>query len=285
MPRGDAPVAPERKALLNQMPLLQSLMRLRRYWLLEMGVLGFLGREFMNKVATDIALKHIEASIEDQDLRRKVTPQYKFGCKRALVSDDYYPALQRDNVELVLDGIQEIRAHSIVTHDGVERPIDALILGTGFVASEFLLDMEIYGRKNHNQKPRELLTEWQDGGPEAYYGISASGYPNLFFLLGPNTGLGHNSVILMIESQYNYILDYVRYLDKSNAQFLDIDPDVQQEHNSDLQEKLKSTVWQTGGCTSWYQTKTGKNTTLWPGSTVGYRRLTKRVHKHAYRRG
>lgn len=277
VPRGDGPVSPRKKALFKRVPFLQKLFRSRRYWLLEFGVLGFLGNKVVNKFATDVALKHLEASISDPELRQKVTPDYQFGCKRALVSDNYYPALQSDNVELVTDGVQEVRAHSIVGNDGVERPIDALIFGTGFVASEFLLDMKIYGRKQ-----RELLTEWQDDGPEAYYGLSVSGYPNLFFLLGPNTGLGHNSVILMMESQYNYIFDYVRHLEKINEPFLDIDPEVQAQHNQDIQKELASTVWQSGGCTSWYQNKHGKNTTLWPGSTVKYRRMTKRVHKHAY---
>ncbi|MEM7335599.1 MAG: NAD(P)/FAD-dependent oxidoreductase [Chloroflexota bacterium] len=282
VPRDDAPVSENRKRWLKNLPFLQSLLRGRRYWVLEAAVLNFLGNKTVANYATSEALKHINNSISDPELRRAVTPDYKFGCKRALVSDDYYPALERENVDLITSGIQEIRANSIIDQAGVERPIDTIILGTGFVASEFLVDMKINGRKSQNGQPRELLTEWKDTGPEAYFGISTSGYPNLFFLLGPNTGLGHNSVILMMESQYNYIMDYVRYLEKENKSFLDIDPTVQAEHNAEIQEKLKSTVWQTGGCTSWYQLGNGKNTTLWPGSTIGYRRITRKVHKEAY---
>ncbi len=280
--RGDGKISPRRLSLFKRFPILQSLLRTARYWELEAAVLNFLGNQTVARYATNMSLKHIQDSISDPSLRKAVTPNYKFGCKRALVSDDYYPALERDNVDLITSGIRQIKANSIVDEDGVEREIDALILGTGFVASEFLVDMQIYGRKSSQGQPRELLSEWKETGPEAYFGISTSGYPNLFFLLGPNTGLGHNSVILMMESQYNYIMDYLRYLEKGHKRFLDIDPSVQSAHNAELQEKLKDTVWQTGGCESWYQTSSGKNTTLWPGSTVGYRRLTRHVHKEAY---
>lgn len=280
VPRGDVSVSTQKRRWFRRLPWLQKLLRCRRYWQLETAVLGFLGNRRIQKFATDIALEHIQTSISDPELRQAVTPNYTFGCKRALVSDDYYPTLERENVELVTAKIEAIQPNAIVTNDGVERPIDALIFGTGFVASEILLDMKVYGRNG-----RELISHWMEDGPEAYLGISTSGFPNLFFLLGPNTGLGHNSVLLMIESQYNYIMDYVRQLEKSGDHFWDVDPQAEQIYNHEIQEKLKSTVWQSGGCTSWYQTPKGKNTTLWPGSTVGYRRKTRQIDRGAYQKG
>ncbi len=277
IPRGDHPIPERRRRWFNKIPGLQKLWRSRLYWLLEFGVLGFLGNERVKKAGTAIALRHLARQVADPVLRQALTPNYEFGCKRILVSDDYYPALQQENVELVTAAIKEIRPYTIIDNDGIERPVDTLIFGTGFIASKILIPMKIIGRDD-----RELISEWQESGPEAYYGLSVSGYPNLFFLLGPNTGLGHNSVVLMMESQYNYILDYFRLLKKRGVPFLDIKPDVQAQHNQQVQAKLATTIWQTGGCQSWYQTAAGKNTTLWPGSTIGYRLQTRRVHLAAY---
>ncbi|MEM8861634.1 MAG: NAD(P)/FAD-dependent oxidoreductase [Chloroflexota bacterium] len=278
-PRNDAPRRPWVKRLFQRFPLFMNLHRSWIYWMLEMRVFWFLGKsEAIKKFAKSEALKHIEAGISDPELRQRVTPNYTIGCKRVLVSDDYYPALNRQNVELVTSPIQEIQPNCIIDADGNKRPTDIIILGTGFVASEFLTDMQVIGRGG-----RKLFDEWNStGGPEAYAGIQVSGYPNLFFLLGPNTGLGHNSVVHIIESNYNYIFDYMRMVQEKNVPFLDIDPAAQADFNSDLQDKLDKTVWQSGGCTSWYQTDAGRNTTLWPGSTVAYRRLTRRVNQEAF---
>ncbi|MDJ0752812.1 MAG: NAD(P)/FAD-dependent oxidoreductase [Ardenticatenaceae bacterium] len=277
LPRSDEPVSPTRQKWFKRFPFLQQLARSRAYWLLEIGVLAFLGNEAMNRAAEKQARNHIDASIADPQLREIVTPNYQFGCKRALISDDYYPALQQENVTLLTDPIEEITSTGVLPKNRPERPVDTIIFGTGFVASEFLLDMKIFGRDN-----RELFGEWQQTGPEAYYGTAVSGYPNLFFLLGPNTGLGHNSVVLMIEAQYNYILDYINALEKKGRLFLDVKSQVQEEHNRQIQQKLKSTVWQDGGCVSWYQMENGKNTTLWPGSTLHYHRKMKRWHHKSY---
>ena len=229
------------------------------------------------RLARRIALDHLTAQVADRKLRSQLTPGYDPGCKRILVSDDYYPALQQDNVELVTGAIREVRAGSVVGADGVDRPVDAIVFGTGFVGAEFLVDMTIRGLAG-----RELLTEWRATGPEAYMGTSVSGFPNLFFLLGPNTGLGHNSVLQMIEAQYNYFFDYLRLIEQRNAAFLDVRPAAQTAFNDEVQRKLGRTVWQAGGCRSWYQTRTGKNTTLWPGSTVGYRFQTRKVDEAAF---
>jgi cation diffusion facilitator CzcD-associated flavoprotein CzcO len=279
VPRDDRAITKRRQSLFRKVPFFQNMVRIWQYWQLEIQVLAFLGNNVMQEQGQKIARQHIERSIADPDLRQAVTPNYAFGCKRVLLSDDYYPALQRPNVELITAGISEVKAHSIVDQAGIERSIDAIIFCTGFVASEMPLDMKIYGRNN-----RELLAEWKKTGPEAYYGLSVAGYPNLFFLLGPNTGLGHNSVLQMIESQHNYIMDYLRLLDKEGVPYLDIKPDIYAQHNAEIQQKLQKTVWQAGGCISWYQNQSGKNTTLWPGWTAGYRLKTYKAHRAAYER-
>ncbi len=277
VPRNDGPTSQIRQSLFGRAPILQKTMRGLLYWRLEAQVMGFLGNKFMQKKGQEIAEKHIEDSIADPALRKAVTPSYTFGCKRVLLSDDYYPALQRPNVELVTTAISEIKTDSIVDQNGTERHFDAIVFCTGFMASQIMLDMKIYGRKNH-----ELMAEWQENGPEAYYGLSVPNYPNLFFLLGPNTGLGHHSVVHIIESQHHYVMDYLRLLDEENVPYLDLKPEIYTQHNADIQQKLQKTVWQSGGCQSWYQMDSGKNTTLWPGTTIGYRRQTAKVDRAVY---
>ncbi|MFD2573607.1 flavin-containing monooxygenase [Spirosoma soli] len=276
-PRLDRAVSPFEQRLFRHLPILQQTYRSFIYWLNELRGLSFLGNETFNKLGTKEAIKHIEASIADPELRRKVTPTYKLGCKRVLVSDDYYPALNRPNVELVTDRISEVRATSIITADGTERPVDALIFSTGFVAADIISDLQIIGRDGRN-----LFTEWLTTGAEAHYGITVSGYPNLLFLVGPNTGLGHNSIVHMIESQVNYVLDYLRLLDDAGeGAYLDVKPDAQETYNKILQQKLTGTVW-ASGCQSWYLNAQGRNTTIWPGLTASYRKATRRVKPSDY---
>ena len=277
VPRDDFAISERRKRLFQQFPVLQKIARFIRYWKLEIGVLGFLGNERVNQLATNMALEHMKSQIPDPELRQKVTPDYAFGCKRALVSDDYYPALMQPNVELVTSGLTAVDGNRVIDRYGTAREVDAIIFGTGFVAAELLIDMVIEGRNG-----RLLLDEWQQTGPEAYMGISVSGFPNLFWLLGPNTGLGHNSVMLMVEAQYNYILDYVSRLEQQQRPFFDVTPQAQAQFVADTQQKLAQTVWQSGGCSSWYQMASGKNSTLWPGSTFGYRAQTKQIDIEAF---
>ena len=276
-PRLDKPLSARWQRLFRRVPLLRQAYRASIYWTNELRGLSFFGNETLNKLGTKESLGHIDAQIADPDLRRRVTPNYKLGCKRVLVSDEYYPALTRPNVELVTDGIAEIRANSIVDKAGVERPVDALIFGTGFVAADVFRELTIVGLGGRN-----LLDEWRVTGAQAHYGMTVSGYPNLLFLLGPNSGLGHNSIIHMIESQVNYVLSYLAHLKRAapNA-WLDLNPAAQQTYNDTLQQKLLTTVW-ASGCQSWYQNAEGRNTTLWPGLTVTYRRATRRINPAEY---
>jgi len=281
-PRRDRAVSATEQRLFGQFPVVQQAVRSGIYWLNELQGLSFLGNKTLNKIGTAIARKHREAVISDPDLRRKITPGYQMGCKRVLVSSDYYPALARPNVSLVTDAIDRLTPAGILDKTGREHPVDVLIFSTGFVAADIICDLHIRGLNG-----RVLFDEWLNTGPEAHYGITVSGYPNMLFLVGPNTGLGHNSIVHMIESQMNYALSYLDLLDQSgngpsgSGAFLNVKPDVQETYNRTIQEQLKTTVW-ASGCQSWYLNAQGKNTTIWPALTVTYRNATRHVDKADY---
>jgi len=189
------------------------------------------------------------------------------GCKRILLSDDFYPALARPNVELITSRIREVRAGSIVTGDEQEYEIDTLICGTGFHVTDAHLPQSIYGRGGQS-----LADKWRTN-PGAYYGTAVTGFPNLFLMIGPNTGLGHNSMVFMIESQVRYILDCLRLMERRNLQTVEVLPESEKKFNAELQRKMQGTVW-VSGCSSWYLDATGLNTTIWPGFTFEFWRRT-----------
>ena len=276
-PRRDRAVSDTERRLFGRLPMVQQAIRSGIYWINELQGLSFLGNKTINKIGTAIARRHREAVISDPDLRRKITPDYRMGCKRVLVSDEYFPALARPNVSLVTDAIDKLTPAGIIDKTGQEHPADLIIFSTGFVAADIICDLHITGRRE-----RVLFDEWLRTGAEAHYGITVSGYPNMLFLVGPNTGLGHNSIVHMIESQMNYALSYLDLLDQAgNGAFLDVKPDVQETYNRAIQEQLKTTVW-ASGCQSWYLNAQGKNTTIWPALTVTYRNATRQVNAADY---
>ena len=195
-----------------------------------------------------------------------------------LISNAYYPALAQSNVDLVTDGIAEIRTGSIVTKDGTERPIDALVVATGFHVTDSPAYQAIVGKDG-----RTLAQTFDDGGQQGYKGAAVANFPNMFFLVGPNTGLGHTSMVFMIESQINYLVDALNTIDKHDIGTIEVRKDVQDEYNVTLQDQLAKSVWMNGGCASWYLDKHGNNTTLWPGFTFEFRRQTKHFDLDAYR--
>jgi cation diffusion facilitator CzcD-associated flavoprotein CzcO len=245
------------------------------YWLQESLAYGFTINPRALQTLEARALRYLEREIADPELRRKLTPSFRLGCKRILFSYDYLPALRQPNVEVVTSGIREVREHAIVDDDGVERRVDAIVFGTGFRATEGVAPMTIYGLGGV-----ELNDAWRDG-MEAYLGTSVAGFPNYFSIVGPNTGLGHNSIVLMIEAQVRYIMSALRLMKRRKLRALDVRRDVQTEFNSRLQEKLKGTVWATG-CRSWYLDRNGKNTTLWPGFTYDFLLKTRRIDPRCY---
>lgn len=275
MPKPDREIGQIERVLYRRFPALQNAYRTAIYWALESRVLGFAVNPKLMTLVQGIARSHIRKQIQDPALRAKVTPDYTIGCKRILISNDYYPALAQDNVEVITDAIAEVRANSIVDSNGVERKVDAIIYGTGFKAQDPMPRGTVFGKGGV-----DLLDAWKDG-PEAYLGLSVAGFPNFFMLVGPNTGLGHNSMVFMIESQVAYVMDALKTMKARQLRAVDVKTDAQVRFNRGIQGKLTKTVW-TSGCKSWYVDANGKNTTLWPGFTFVYRGKTRRFKADQY---
>lgn len=279
IPKTDFAIPERWRNRFRRMPLLGWLFRNALFWQFESRVFAFLSsRRLRKRLGLEkMALKHLEAQVPDPGLRAVLTPSYEIGCKRVLISNDFYPALQRPNVELVREKIAEVREHCIVTQDGREHPVDVIIYGTGFRATEPLYGTRIIGRNGV-----DISQTWKDR-IGAYLGLTVSGFPNFFILLGPNTGLGHNSVVLMSEAQVKYVMSCLRLMRRRGSQAMEVKSAVQATFVEELRERLADTVWQSGGCRSWYQdAKTGENPVIWPGSVVGYRRRTRSVSPADY---
>jgi cation diffusion facilitator CzcD-associated flavoprotein CzcO len=275
IPRLDRPVSAFERFLFRRLPFTQRLRRSAIYWKLESRVLAFAVNPRLMKIAERTARRHMRRQVTDGELRRKLTPDYTIGCKRILISDDYYPAFSRPSVALVTDPVREVRARSVVTADGRERETEAIIFGTGFTVQEPVRPGAVVGRGGV-----DLTAAWK-GGMEAYKGTAVSGFPNLFFILGPNTGLGHSSMIYMIESQVAYVVDAVRQMIANRWSAVDVSADAQAAYNRALEARQRGAVWQTG-CKSWYLDRNGRNTALWPGFTFRFRRQTRRFDAAAY---
>jgi cation diffusion facilitator CzcD-associated flavoprotein CzcO len=217
-----------------------------------------------------IARNHLKRSVADPILRAKLTPNYLMGCKRILISNDYLPALTQPNVEVITGGIAEVRGHSVVGSDGVEREVDAIIFGTGFHVSDFPFACKIRGRDG-----RSLSDVW-DGSPKALAGTTVAGFPNLFLLPGPNTGLGHSSVIYMLEAQIEHAIGAVLHMQKHGLAAIEARTEAQGTYVANIDRKMRGTVWTSGGCLSWYLDTTGRNSTLWPTSSWQFRRRVAR---------
>ena len=217
------------------------------------------------------------ASITDPELRKAVTPTWQIGCKRMLISNDWYPMLARDDVDLVTDGIAEIRPNAIVTKDGTVREVDAIVVATGFHVTDSPTFERIIGAEG-----RSLADVWRDKGQQAYKGAAVHGFPNMLFVIGPNTGLGHSSMVYMAESHINYVASALDEMDRQGLATFDVREDVQREYNEKLQDRMGSTIWTTGGCASWYLDAHGRNTTLWPSFTFTFRRMTRKFDRQAY---
>jgi cation diffusion facilitator CzcD-associated flavoprotein CzcO len=278
VPRLDFAFSEKWKRRFRHVPLTRWALRQYIFWRQEFRVLGFLGHESIRKKAEDIALRHLARRVKDPTMREALKPHYQLGCKRVLVSDDFYPALNRPNVELVTRAIAEVRERGIVTEDGVERPTDVLIYATGFRATEPLIGCRVVGRGGV-----EIHDAWQTR-MTAYLGVTVTGFPNFFMLLGPNTGLGHNSVVLMIEAQVRYAMKCLKLMNRRRQRVIEVRPETQQRFVEEIYRRMGRTVWLSGGCKSWYQDqKTGEITTLWPGSVVAYLRRTRSVSPSDYK--
>lgn len=277
IPRDERRYSELSKNLFAKYDWFRKLHRARLYWSNESRVVPIVKPQMM-RMGQKLAEAFIRYQVMDKEVAKKLTPDYTMGCKRILVSNRYFPTFNRSNVELVTDAIQELTEDSIITKDGKKRQIDCLIYGTGFITDPriYLKSFSCYGENGI-----ELKQAWKDGA-ESYYGISTKGFPNLFQLLGPNTVLGHNSVVFMIESQVNYILQLIQKVEQTRCKSIVVKDEVQDQFNQRIQEQFDGTVWQSG-CVSWYQQKGGKNFSLWPGYTWKYWLETRKAEISDYR--
>jgi cation diffusion facilitator CzcD-associated flavoprotein CzcO len=252
-----------------------ALQRARIYWTRELMVVMFAKRPELASFATQGAKKHLEDQIADPDLRERLTPHYSLGCKRVLLSNDYYPALAQPNVTLVTEPIERVTEDAVVTADGTEHRVDTIILGTGFAVTD-----PPFARGVRGADGRTLAEHWA-GSPSAYLGTTVAGFPNLFVIVGPNTGLGHSSMVFMMESQFNYIVDALKTMAARNIGAVEVDPAVVEGFNDEIQDEMAHTVW-SSGCNSWYLDASGRNSTLWPDFTWRYRQRTRHFDADRY---
>jgi cation diffusion facilitator CzcD-associated flavoprotein CzcO len=275
LPRHQRDLGARERRLFRRAPAAQRAARGAIYLAREAFVLAFRNPGAM-RVARHVALRHLRRGIPDPALRQKLTPDWTMGCKRILLSNDYLPALARPNVEVVTDGIAEVRAHSVVTADGTEREVDAIVFATGFQPTDPPL-----ARHTHGRGGRTLAQAWA-GSPRAHVGTTVAGFPNLFMLMGPNTGLGHTSVIYMLEAQIEHLLGALEHLRAHGIAALEPRPEAQAAYVSAVDRRMTGTVWTSGGCRSWYLDETGRNSTLWPDFTWRFRRRVARFEPAEY---
>lgn len=275
LPRHDTPIGPTLRALMKAVPLVQLLFRWVLYWLHELRVPAFVKATWLMKVARLAALKHLERQVADPSLRAKLTPDYTLGCKRVLVSDDYYPAVAKPNCEVVTTPIDTIVEAGVKTRDGQVHPCDVLVFGTGFQVTDVVGPLSVIGRDGAS-----LADVWSQGA-KAWYGLAIHGFPNFFMLTGPNTGLGHSSMVFMIESQLAFAMKTIDIVLNTGARWWQVRDDAEASFNAAVQRRLQKTVW-LSGCRSWYLDERGQNVTLWPGFTFTFRaglsRFDKRLH-------
>jgi cation diffusion facilitator CzcD-associated flavoprotein CzcO len=215
--------------------------------------------------------------VPDPELRAKLTPDYRPGCKRLLPSNDYYPAVAQPNVDVVTDKIVRVTRNAVVTADGTEHDVDTIIFGTGFKVTDNPVAEWVRGADG-----RTLAEHWGEHGMQAYLGTTVSRFPNLYLLAGPNTGIGHTSLVVMIEAQLTYVLQALAAQEERGAGALEVRRSVLSSYTDDIQRKASKTVWNSGGCASWYLDDQGRNTTLWPDYTFRFRQRTKRFDPRAY---
>jgi cyclohexanone monooxygenase len=266
IPRRDRAYGHLERLALRHVPFLQKAYRTAIYWGRELYVPAFTIQPKIAAPAKAAALANIRKGISDPALRQAVTPDFEIGCKRILISNTYYPTLDRDDVELVTDPIAEVTPTGIVTRDGTVREIDCLIVATGFYTTDQPIAHHVKGRDG-----RTLADVWAEHGMASYKGTTTAGFPNLFQIVGANTGLGHSSMVFIIESQIAYILSALRQMREQQVVAVEPTQAAQDAWNADLQRRMKRTVWSTGGCASWYLDEHGRNTTLWPRATFTFR--------------
>ncbi|MEX0297428.1 MAG: flavin-containing monooxygenase, partial [Kordiimonas sp.] len=276
MPREEKIYSEALKKQFGRWPILAKLLRLWIYILHEMRVPLFRGNSFFQKRAEAMAKKHLDGQVTNHCLREKLTPNYPIGCKRILASDRYFPALQRENVTLHTNQIRRILPQGIEMHNGDVHEVEAIIYATGFKPFDIADKLEVTGKDGLQ------LSHYMQDGIRAHRSVAVPGFPNYFMLLGPNSGLGHNSIILIIEAQADYILQAINYVTKTSRKTVNVKKEVADAFNADLQKQLKDTIWSSSNCRSWYQDADGRIFTLWPKGTVSFKRALSKFDPDEY---
>jgi cation diffusion facilitator CzcD-associated flavoprotein CzcO len=274
VPRIDPAFTARQRWSFRKLPFTQKLNRLREYLFREVAVLGMRNPDLMRR-GEQMAKDHLAAQVKDPELRAKLTPNYSMGCKRILLSNDYFPALTQPNVDVVSGGIREVDETAVIATDGTRHEVDTVILCTGFKVTDHPVMERYFGRDGLS------LGEHSRQGATTYLGTTVTGFPNLFLLSGPYTGLGHSSAIYMLESQFNYVIDALRALKERDAASFEIRREVADAFDAEMQAALKGTVWNSG-CASWYLDATGRNTTMWPTHTWRFRKRTRHFDAASY---
>jgi cation diffusion facilitator CzcD-associated flavoprotein CzcO len=269
-PRGDRPYSRLERFLFRHLPGYARLHRAFIYLQRESLYAGFRQGSFAARLLTRKVRSVLEKQVPDPELRARLTPDYPPGCKRIIVSDDYLPTMQRGNVTLETDPVARITPAGIVTKSGSAHDVDVIVYGTGFRSTEFVAPIEVKGAAGAS------LSERWAGGAEAYCGTTVAGFPNMFILYGPNTNLGHNSIIFMVEQQVDHMMRLVRTLFGRRLRSVGVRPAAMKAYNEMLQAALGSSVWK-AGCRNWYMTERGKITNNWPRSTLAWRKRMRRL--------
>jgi len=270
LPKPDRPIHQWERALFRWMPGYMRAFRNWLYWRQEIFGIGYTLKPKYLKIAENYARKFLERTVADPELRRKLTPDYQIGCKRVLLTNDYFPALARPNVEVVTHGVSEVRAHSVVASDGSEREVDAIVFGTGFRTLDFLSPVRVVGRAG-----RVLNDVWSKSA-RAYFGVTVSGFPNFFFITGPNSRVANNSIVFMIEAQVRYVTECLQVLQQGGTKTMEVTPEAEKLFNERLAARAGRTVFATG-CKSWYLDEKGESPVLWPGFSSEYWWKSRRV--------
>ncbi len=277
VPKRDKRYSDRTRRRLARFPLLLRLSRLVKYWLSELfGPIVFLDAPRLSAIGERASLAHLRAQVEDPELRAKLTPSFQLGCKRILISDDYWASFERENVELVTEPIDEIKSTGIELRDGSFRELDAIVLATGFAVGLARAPFRILGRDGRS------LDEVWSGGAVAYQGMTIAGFPNWLTLMGPNTGPGHTSVLVFTEAQIAHALQAIRKVRDEDLRYLDVRQEVQDAYNRRIQRRMRHMVW-SSGCSSWYLSEDGSNRALYPGFAAEYAWRARRFDPADYR--
>lgn len=276
LPRRDTATPAMARALFERLPVTRRLARSALFRITELSALALVWNTALTSLVAAAGKRYLRSEVKDPWLRRQLTPDFRPGCKRMLLSDDYFAALQADNCELVTWPIARIGTSGIMTCEGVEHHADVIICATGYEVTKTAPPMEIIGRQG-----RSLNEEWARGA-FAYKSINVAGYPNLYFTFGPNAGPGHTSALIYMEAQIEYAVELISIMEKRNLKSLEVNRTAQEKYNTWLQDRLAKSTWNSGGCRSWYLTDDGFNATMFPGFATTYRRILEEVDLHDY---